>query len=463
MKAKLTFLSLLFSVALLAQVTNLPTIFNVGEEGISAFDVIPQSLSYDGSNRVYIRTADDEVAIYSNDLTLVKSFAINPTRRVDITIDKSRTVTRDGVISENVVFESSDLQVQEIYGSETGKAPDNWTNDDMKLYIEGIYGVTIVSIKLHPEDGTWFIYDMADYVNGSATGNYYGVDIFGKKYPRSAFLWRDGYLYSEDYIDYRDESEYSETYTDWSEINRDTMAAGDVQGSGLLFINYDYDHLTTEDGGNGFLLTQTLFNSDEKYEYITFPYEVLESEEGWFSPTIDEGRLTYMQYASFWYGSYYTGFDVMSEDGSILQSITFPQGFEMWEYVNAQISKLSDEYYIICQGEMNGSETLLIYKINRSELGSSVEQVCEPIKIGAYPNPANRNQTITIELNGENVGNEPTDLQVINMQGQVIKQQRIQIGQKQVQINTRNFSSGLHLIKAIQNGKNVGTEKVIVK
>ena len=112
---------------------------------------------------------------------------------------------------------------------------------------------------------------------------------------------------------------------------------------------------------------------------------------------------------------------------------------------------------------MNGSETLLIYKINRSELGSSVEQVCEPIKIGAYPNPANRNQTITIELNGENVGNEPTDLQVINMQGQVIKQQRIQIGQKQAQINTRNFSSGLHLIKAIQNGKNVGTEKVIVK
>lgn len=462
MKAKLTFLSLLFSVALLAQVTNLPTIFNVGEEGISAFDVIPQSLSYDGSNRVYIRTADDEVAIYSNDLTLVKSFAINPTRRVDITIDKSRTVTRDGVISENVVFErSSDLQVQEIYGSETGKAPDNWTNDDMKLYIEGVYGVTIVSVKLHPEDGTWFIYDMPDYIDGSDAWNYYRVDIFGKKYPRSAFLWRNGYLYSE-YIVYRDESEYSKTYSDWSEINRDTMAAGDVQGSGLLFINYDYDHLTTEDGGNGFLLTQTLFNSDEKYEYITFPYEVLESEEGWFSPTIDDGQ-TYMQYASFWYGSYYTGFDVMSEDGSILQSITFPQGFEMCEYVNAQISKLSDEYYIICQGEMNGSETLLIYKINRSESGSSVEQVCEPIKIGAYPNPANRNQTITIELNGENVGNEPTDLEVINMQGQVIKQQRIQIGQKQAQINTRNFSSGLHLIKAIQNGKNVGTEKVIVK
>lgn len=460
MKIRLTFLSLLLSVTLIAQVTNLPTIFNVSE-GMSSFSVVPQSLSYDGSNRVYIRTAEDEIAIYSNDFTPVKSFAINPIKNITIEIEKSRTVTRE-IINENVVFESSDLQVQEIYGSETGKAPDNWTNDDMKSYIETYYSETIVSIKPHPEGGTCFIYDMHDYeIDGSDAWNYYNVDIFGKRYPRYAYLWRDGYLYYEFNIAYHDESEYSKTYSDWTEISRDTTEY--VQYWGIEFINHDYDDLSSEsrDDGNGFSLTQTLFNNDEKYEYLTFPYEMEEWNE--ITRPIIDGQSTYTEYKTLYFLSYFTGFDVMSEDGSTLQSITFPQGFEMGEYVYAQISKLSDEYYIICQGEMNGSETLLIYKINRSESGSSVEQVCEPIKIGAYPNPANRNQTITIELNGENVGNEPTDLQVINMQGQVIKQQRIQIGQKQAQINTRNFSSGLHLIKAIQNGKNVGTEKVIVK
>ena len=64
MKTTSTILCLLFSVALTAQVTNLPTVLQVNDEGENAFSVVPKQLSYDGSNRVYIRTADDQIAIY---------------------------------------------------------------------------------------------------------------------------------------------------------------------------------------------------------------------------------------------------------------------------------------------------------------------------------------------------------------------------------------------------------------
>ena len=75
----------------------------------------------------------------------------------------------------------------------------------------------------------------------------------------------------------------------------------------------------------------------------------------------------------------------MSEDGSTLQSISLPNGFQMTETVSAQIIKLEGEYYIICIGEMGESAAMLVYKINRSNSGASVQQVSEPQKIsGAF-------------------------------------------------------------------------------
>ena len=107
MKTTSTLLCLLFSVALTAQVTNLPTVLQVNDQGENAFSVVPKQLSYDGSNRVYIRTADDQVAIYGNDFTPVKSFNITPTYSEGISINKERTVTvtvtPGELISSNVV------------------------------------------------------------------------------------------------------------------------------------------------------------------------------------------------------------------------------------------------------------------------------------------------------------------------------------------------------------------------
>jgi hypothetical protein len=355
MKIKFILLCLLFSVALTAQVTNLPTVLQVNDEDENAFNVVPKQLSYDGSNRVYIRTADDQVAIYGNDFTPVKSFNITPTYYEWISFNKERTVTVTVNAEDEVTFE----------------------------------------------------------------------------------------------------------YGEWVETS--TIKEVYAQNEGIGFFDYDSQSIgNLDEYGDGICLSQTLFNTDDKYEYLSFPDELSEEFDFGSTPDYHESG-TYTENNTFYQVSLYKSFNIMSEDGTILQTVTFPNGFEMMEWVTAQIIQLSGEFYILCQGEMNDNATLLIYKLNRSSVGASVEQVCAPIKASAFPSIANRNQMITIQLSGDNADNSRTNLQVIDMQGKVLNQQTIPAGQTRTTIPANRLSNGMNLIKITQGSKNIGTEKVIVK
>ena len=478
MKIKFILLCLLFSVALTAQVTNLPTVLQVNDEG-NAFNVVPKQLSYDGSNRVYIRTADDQVAIYGNDFTPVKSFNITPTYHEWININKERTVTvtvtPGKLISSNVVVYETGTSLLKIYlfneetqeGYYTYDVPASWTENDMKTYLENQNERTIVSVTPHPEGGWVFVCDMDMYEpDGRDAYNYFMVDTFGKQYPKKAYLWQNGFLYHYA-IAYENKSVYAEDevtfeYGEWVErTEKDRYAQDDRIG----FLDYDSQSIGNlgEYGGDGLCLSQTLFNTDDKYEYLSFPHELSEEyESSSYTPDYYQSG-TYTEKKSFYQYSLYKSFNIMSEDGTILQTVTFPNGFEMFEYVPAQIIQISDERYILCQGEMNDNATLLIYKLNRSSVGASVEQVCAPIKASAFPSIANRNQMITIQLSGDNADNSRTNLQVIDMQGKVLNQQTIPAGQTRTTIPANRLSNGMNLIKITQGSKNIGTEKVIVK
>ena len=403
MKTKLTFVCLLFSATLMAQVNNLPTTLNIDRE--SAFGVVPSSLSYDGSNRVYVRTDDNQVAIYSNAFTPVKSFNITPTLQGDEVINMVRTVTVSvtggELISENIVVWDGDLSLIEINGDYN--VPSTWGETEIKNFLEtnreeyaglGFNG-TITEIKPQPNGGTWFIYDMDAYtIDGRDTYNYWEVETYGKQYPKSAFLWRKGYLYYEYNIGYTDQSTYSDrqvsySYSEWSETGRTSHEY--AKRGGLPFIDYDIDQVIYDEAsGDGLCLTQTLFNTDDKYEYLSFPVSRSEMMEG-NSPNepicdncYNDGE-TFTESKSYFSLPIYNGFNVMSEDGNTLQSVSFPNGFQMRESVSAQIIKLEDEYYLICTGEMGDYAALLIYKINRSKVGAAIQQVSEPQRIsGAY-------------------------------------------------------------------------------
>ena len=487
MKTKLTFACLALSISAMAQVSNLPTVLNINTDDddkstYEMFGVVPSSLSYDGTNRVYIRTADDQVAIYTNSFTPVKQFNISANmegvqhRGTERTV--TVTVTGGELINQNIAVWDGDLQLIEINGSYD--VPATWGETEIKNFLESDQnswkgswgGGAITTIKPQPNGGTWFIYDMDAYeIDGRDNGNYWNPDTYGKQYPKSAYLWRNGYLYLEYNIGYSDESQYSEkqvsfSYGEWTEtgeVNEKT----DIQTWGIGFLNYDNDQLIfNSEDGDGLCLTQTLFNEDEQYEYLYFPISsYVLSESGYPEEPICydcyNESTTYTQSGYRFYQASYSGFNVMSETGSTLQSVSFPSGFVMKRDIHAQIIKLSDEYYIICTGEMNDNAAMLVYKINRTNTGTDVQQVSAPIKIAAYPSPANRNQTITVNLGGNN--KTATELQVVNMNGQVLDRRTIPAGQQQTTLPASRFAPGTNLINATQNGHPVGTTRVIVK
>ena len=129
--------------------------------------------------------------------------------------------------------------------------------------------------------------------------------------------------------------------------------------------------------------------------------------------------------------------------------------------ITADIIKLSNEYYILCSGMMNESPAMLVYKINRA--AQSVQQLGAPVRMSAYPNPVNRNNTITILLSGENAGKGLTELQVTNLQGQVVDRHIVPAGQQQAIIPANNFAPGMNIIRVQQNGQTVGSAKIVAK
>lgn len=476
MKTKLTLMYLMLSTLLTAQVTNLPTIFSVNE-GVDAFNmfgIVPTSLAYDGTNRVYIRTAEDKVAIYANDFTPVKQFNISATYNVWQRRSASHEVTVTityGNVSINNTYTGSVQQIS--YYDETiqdyvytYEVPSGWTNMDIAQYLSQ-YGTNVSRIE-NIENGTLFFFDYDLYEPDGAYNEYYYFlpAIYGKQYPKRGELLQNGFLY-EYIINYDVEKTDSYTYGEWVE-KEDIETHESVQNNGLGFVNYDNDQLMfSEENGDGLCLTQTLFNEDAQYEYLHFPISGYKASEYYSpnapTPECNESSCTYTEDATRYYYTYYESFEIKSETGATLQSVSFPNGFQMIETISAEIIKLSDEYYILCTGYMNNNATMLVYKINRSNSGAAVQQVCAPINIGAYPNPAKTDQIITIQLTGENAGKAQTELQITDMQGKTIGRRMIPAGQQQTTVPAKHFAPGMNIINILQNGKSVGTEKVIVK
>lgn len=205
------------------------------------------------------------------------------------------------------------------------------------------------------------------YIPDMDESNYYEYELFGKKYPTYYWLRRDNILYECYNVYYYTSYIYADN---WIEMEVESF----VLNSGISFVNHDND--ISDCTSDGLCLTQTLFNDDANYEYLQFPmssFTIYEST-GPTCPSCPEIRGK---------GSTYTSFNVMSEDGSILQSVSFPDGFKMIEYVRVEIIKLSNEFYMLCTGKMNDTPAMLVYKINRTGSGASVQQVVEPQQISS--------------------------------------------------------------------------------
>ncbi len=279
--------------------------------------VVPKLFTYGNGLNVVAITDDNEAVIYNDDLELVRKFNLDlpewsleykkQERKLEAKLTSQReisTVTSNGKDWKGTWNEAKEWAVNE--------APQTCMN------VEEHDGY-----QFWPTDEGW----------------YFSHETYGKEYPRTYFQWKaeDGTI-TQVYCDY--EGHYT---GEWETVDEES---GKYTGFSQLFFE-DYDENSHPD--QNFYISQTLFNEDEKFEYLV-PFGDVKEEVRDVYDRDGDGVMdaqTIQQYFDT------KGYNVMSEDGTVLQSIDVTQFQEVY--------RLNGKFYLVAY---TGDETSF-YKIDR--------------------------------------------------------------------------------------------------
>lgn len=201
----------------------------------------------------------------------------------------------------------------------------------------------------------------------------------------------------------------------------------------------------------GCYATQTLFNNDDKYEYVMPIVEALEADRiiNEYGEVTVDGQVLRT-----------TGFKVMSEDGSTINTVYLPEGYYLQNY---DLLTVNDKSYILVaaihkvntesQSEYGGNNIQynsynLIYAIDKES--SSVKSVSAPIKVTVHPTTPERGTCVDIELEADTI--DGGLITVTSASGKVIMNQNIAAGTTHASIDTSSLERGLYIV-TVNNGK----------
>ena len=307
-------------------------------------------------------------------------------------------------------------------------------------------------------DGTRKI--TVDYTNSGYTTNrqmYFAYDYFGMQYPKVYFIEN-----SEGLTGYR--VEYAVEYSEW-------------QATGTTVNDYSADqdrirlcniNLNNGDGraNSYFEVSQTLFNSDEGFEYILPKYKLSANGNVGGSYVINGGgdteQITTQRSVviSEQKELALAGFQVLSEDGNVVSDITFDGDFEGSIDLDCAVGiTIGNTTYLAFDGYSNGQSSTIFYKIDRST--SSIQKVkTAPSTMKLTPTVVNSGSTINVNFGDDNV--KGSDLVVVSASGAAVQTYHVPAGQTSAQIQA-NTSAGMYCISRLQKNKAAETKKIIVK
>ncbi|MBR6590573.1 MAG: T9SS type A sorting domain-containing protein [Bacteroidaceae bacterium] len=203
------------------------------------------------------------------------------------------------------------------------------------------------------------------------------------------------------------------------------------------------------------LATQTLFNEDEKYEYLRCKYEpyshVVQEIDESCDGIIDE-RVTESGYEC-------VGMEVVSEDGNIIATIGGGEGndFEgagliIWEgkrYLYTELYNSEDDSYYSH-----------IYEINPN--GSGITRASSVAFMHILPAMPRKNTSVTVEFGEESV-KKGGQLMITDMNGRTVYRNAVAPGETSVRVLLRRMESGVYNVTLTNDGKKVETSKLIVR
>ena len=127
----------------------------------------------------------------------------------------------------------------------------------------------------------------------------------------------------------------------------------------------DFDQ-SCDDFRNIFL-TQTLFNTDDKYEYLL---PIISPNNGGQEEDRDRDGQVDLKFT--WTDAVVTGFKVVSETGNVLQTINFENGFhttDTYSTTDVDLLRINGKLYLCIDGYIDDSDAVLLYSIESTTNG----------------------------------------------------------------------------------------------
>lgn len=209
-------------------------------------------------------------------------------------------------------------------------------------------------------------------------------------------------------------------------------AHGAYEGDAVHFYFYDLNNDFCDE--NEQYISQTLFNYDDKYEYVV--------------PVVENiGE----------YDAVVRGYKIINDEGETLTTITPPAGYS---YSGSfKVFKTEAGFFISVYGaSMQDSKWIqIVYKIDRST--SSIQQISANMnKMDVSPRVARQTPvTVTFDENSDY-----TSIDLINMSGRVVRSIPLK-DEKVVNLETTGMSQGMYIVKASGNNQSQETCKIIIQ
>lgn len=440
---------------LLAMLTAVPALGQqvIIKDTVSYLNVIPHQFTVNDKPILHILDSDDDnkyLTLYNDEIEKIADITIPNNHTFDYTItyqDETRDVK--GATKE-IISQSIQCVLNE-----------NYTFED--FIRETSYYYPSMEFRIDEGDSIAFY---SEYIN-----DFFQYHIFDTKYPIVYYLCKNNIIYHI-------QCNYTPIYTDWIPTGEEYKKeySYELPIIPLDYANFDVGNFSYHPYQRKFILTQTLFNNDDKFEYIIPKIELTDNENhisiypdteisgpiiispSWGSRS--QSSVTINRSKANAYPTI-TGFQVVSSDGNILHDINFTNGFWIDEYECSEISiiTLGEKDYLVAEGYIENEDredisSMMFYRINR-QTNSLQEVQSLPVKMRM------KQQESTINVHLSNT-TEPSEIIMTNSLGKIIGKKHVPAGENMATFKT-SMPKGVYNITRIQNGKNIENGKILLK
>mgnify|MGYP004654879333 FL=1 len=240
-----------------------------------------------------------------------------------------------------------------------------------------------------------------------------------------------------------------------------------VQSYDVSALDLWYRDMVSPYDDSYFLITQNLFNADKAYEYVVpVCQQSVESTN-----EIDADGDGEVDQIVTWYGYTCPGFKIMQDNGNVLATIMFDEGYRFNNYSVGRgdralsLVHFENKDYIVAEVEKTGSNgeteyASIFYAITPGDASSIKAVRTERTGLKATPEFARKSEMVVVDFS--TIENAKL-LSVVNGNGQTVMQAPVANGQTSYRLNTSNLPAGLYVVK-VDNGKRMTEScKIVVR